>query len=62
MCMAWDIDLPPTCAQKNGRPLIDAPEWCGDAWCYVNPETCSKGLQESSYFPDSGLMYSYEVC
>ena len=62
MCQAWDLDLQPICADEEGMPLNDAPDWCGDSWCYVNAQTCTKGLQATSYFPDEGLMYSYEVC
>ena len=60
-CMAWDLDLPPTCADSDGMPLVDAPDFCGQNWCYVG-ETCLQGALESTYFPDQGLKYSYDVC
>ena len=39
MCMAWDLDLAPTCADAEGMPLLDAPMFCGQNWCYVS-DTC----------------------
>ena len=60
-CMAWDLDLPPTCADSDGMPLVDAPDFCGQNWCYVS-ETCLQGAIDSTYFPDQGLKYSYDVC
>jgi len=62
-CMAWDADLQPTCADEDGMPLDDAPVWCTNQYCYVNPETCTTPrVRPSGSFPDSGLFYSYEAC
>ena len=56
------MNLPDTCADEFGVPLDDAPSWCADSWCFVNPDTCFTDVVESSYFPDSGLFYSYGAC
>ena len=56
-CMAWDMTLPPSC--EGGE---DDPDWCGDSWCYINHVTCYDNILKSSYFPDSGLWYSYAAC
>ena len=62
-CQAWDADLEPYCADADGMPLEDAPVWCANQYCYVNPETCTTPkVRPSSYWPDSGLAYSYEAC
>ena len=34
-CQPWELKLPPYCADANGIPLPNAPEWCGQSWCYV---------------------------
>mmetsp|Transcript_10515 Transcript_10515/g.25492 ORF Transcript_10515/g.25492 Transcript_10515/m.25492 type:complete len:167 (+) Transcript_10515:30-530(+) len=63
-CKAHEMTLPPSCGDESGAPLADAPEWCGEMWCYVDPEDCDgvDDASESNYFPDSGVHYSYRTC
>ena len=61
-CTAHDEFNGPYCADEFGEPLEDAPEYCAQSWCWVNAETCTNGVEASSYFPDSGLSFSYDVC
>jgi len=61
-CAAHDEENAPFCADEEGTPLVDAPEYCSQQWCYVNAETCTKGVVASSYFEEANLSYSYEVC
>lgn len=61
-CAAWDQPLQPDCADEEGMPLEDAPEYCAQSWCYVDSETCSTGVTASNLFPDAGLYYSYDSC
>ena len=43
-------------------PLTDAPEICGESWCYVNELTCESAIK-STLFPDEDhLYYSVEAC
>ena len=66
-CKQWDIDpvpLPPFCGDsQNNAALPDAPEFCRDSWCYIDPDNCDSELQYvSGVFPDSGLTFSSEAC
>lgn len=61
-CAAFDAENEPFCADEDGNPLDDAPEWCDRSWCYVNAETCTNGVEASTYFPDANLSFSYDVC
>ena len=62
-CKNWDADLQPYCADASGKALPDAPEWCQHSFCYIDPESCVLPLQfQSSYFPLSGLKYSFQTC
>ena len=62
-CAAWDAGLQPYCADAAGKPKADAPPWCRDAWCWVDPSNCDLPIvSTSSYFPDSGLAFSYQTC
>mmetsp|Transcript_18889 Transcript_18889/g.31516 ORF Transcript_18889/g.31516 Transcript_18889/m.31516 type:complete len:755 (-) Transcript_18889:211-2475(-) len=64
-CRAYDTDpnaLQPFCGNSTGHPLDDAPAWCFDAFCYVDPNNCDTGSTLSGVFPQSGLEYSYETC
>ena len=60
-CMAWDEDLTPFCVDADGEALENAPEFCGQSWCYVNAKTCDSFIN-SSTFPGSGLAYSFDAC
>ena len=60
-CMAFDEDLEPFCVDEDGEALEDAPEFCGQRWCYVNAKTCDSFIL-SSTFPGSGLAYSFDAC
>jgi hypothetical protein len=66
-CKQWDVDptpLPPYCGDsQTGALLTDAPAFCQDSWCYIDPNNCDATLQYvSGVFPDSGLIYSSEAC
>jgi len=64
-CKEWDIDpmaLQPYCGNPNGVLLPQAPEWCQDAFCYVDPTNCDLNYHLSGIFPESGLHYSYPTC
>jgi len=62
--MSWDQQLPPDCADRQGKRLLNAPTWCEDSWCYVDPSNCSGvNIASSFYFEtDPILQYSYETC
>jgi len=64
-CKAWDNAHHPSCKGE------DAPAWCQENWCYVDP--CSCELPDgavpkiSAYLPEAtftgkNLYYSYETC
>jgi len=62
-CKAWDQNQAPDCKKK------DAPKWCFQKWCYVDP--CSCGMKTppktSAYLPGAkfqgkSVYYSYETC
>jgi len=63
-CNAWEEDNHPDCQGKN------PPDWCGQAWCYVDPCKCKLATppKTSSYLPDSTaaegrpIYYSYATC
>jgi len=65
-CATWDSQDNPECNVKGS----DAPDWCANKWCYVDPCTC-KGTEEmpkpSDYLKGAeyqgvGLFYSYSTC
>ena len=38
-CAAWDMNLSGDgCADLEGNPVDDAPDYCGYKWCYVTAE------------------------
>merc|ERR1719161_2325601 len=39
-----------------------APKWCEQSWCYVDPECHLSGLQQTFYFPGYEMTYSYANC
>lgn len=63
-CSAWEEDNHPDCQGKN------PPDWCGQAWCYVDPCKCKSATppKTSSYLPESTaaegrpIYYSYATC
>uniref|UniRef100_A0A7S1B4E0 PLD phosphodiesterase domain-containing protein n=1 Tax=Corethron hystrix TaxID=216773 RepID=A0A7S1B4E0_9STRA len=62
-CTAHDKNLIPNCNGKN------APSWCSDGWCYVDPENCHERISRSvggeyvwTDFEGSELPYSYGTC
>lgn len=62
-CAQWDRGLEPYCAHQNGTALPDAPGWCKQHWCWVDPLACDQDdITGSSYFPGSGASYSYKTC
>jgi len=63
MCKKWDAGYHPDC--KGESP----PDWCGQAWCYVDPCKCKLAVspKTSSYVPDANyqgrpVYYSYATC
>merc|ERR1719453_1980744 len=47
-CKTWDEFLPPSC---KGLPANQAPpEWCQDAWCWVDKIKCV-GLEDDEVVP-----------
>mmetsp|Transcript_26458 Transcript_26458/g.52109 ORF Transcript_26458/g.52109 Transcript_26458/m.52109 type:complete len:290 (-) Transcript_26458:12-881(-) len=65
-CKAFDSDpawLQPHCGDAQGNALPDAPAWCQEKWCYIDPNNCNLPLKfKSGLFPDSELYYSYQTC
>ena len=62
-CRAWDITLQPYCADTHGKAKKNAPQWCRDSWCWIDATNCDLPIKsESSYFPKSGLVFSYQTC
>ena len=55
-CAAHDSTEPPYC------DVADAPAWCGDFWCYVDPNDCNVASSSSSYVPGHDMFYSYAAC
>lgn len=62
-CEAWDQNRNPDCQKP------DAPAWCFQSWCYVDPCTCksTEAPALSSYLPDAKfqgkpIYYSYGTC
>ena len=60
-CKAYDTDpvaLEPYCGNSSGTH-DDAPAWCFDSFCYVDPSNCVYRTTLSGVFPDSGAaLYS----
>jgi len=63
VCNTWEKDNHPDCDSD------DAPEWCNQAWCYVDPCSCKLPVppKTSSYLPESTyqgkpIYYSYATC
>jgi hypothetical protein len=55
-CRAYDTDpsaLQPFCANTTGL-VADAPAWCFDSFCYVDPNNCNYRTTLTGIFPDSG--------
>jgi cysteine-rich repeat protein len=66
-CAAWDVVATGTCYDaKKGEPKKDAPSWCLDSWCYVDPNNCEgpakDGATASMFFPETKLFYNYATC
>jgi len=62
-CNAWDDGVHPMCRGE------DAPKWCKQRWCYVDPCSCKLDTAPkiTMYLPDAmftgmSLYYSYETC
>ena len=53
-CSAADTGLSPYCSATT------PPEWCADAWCYVDSANCGVTYSFSQYI--SGLAFSYFTC
>jgi len=62
-CIGWNETLPPFCGAGDGKPFDDQPDFCNKPWCFINEKKCfKKDTQPSSYFPGTGLTYSYSQC
>eukprot|EP00948_MAST-09A_sp_MAST-9A-sp1_P001990 g1990.t1 len=62
-CKAWDKDLPPACADENGKALPHATSGCSTSWCFVDPNECSKQYGHVELFEDHPQTYvSFETC
>jgi len=64
LCKAWDLHFHPACQKESGRP-----KWCDEAWCYVDPCSCTIPIppKTSWYLPGATIQgrhiyYSYEAC
>jgi len=64
ICSAWDTDTHPQCKGDDERP-----DWCGQAWCFVDPCECDLAVppKTSSYLPtatfqEKPLYWSYATC
>jgi hypothetical protein len=62
-CQTWDKKNHPDCSGE------DAPAWCNDEWCYVDPCKCKLEVppKVSSYLPDANyqgkaVYFSYATC
>jgi hypothetical protein len=62
-CAAWDAGRHPDCLKA------DAPKWCNQAWCYVDPCSCQINTPPvvAGYVPDGlyqgrPIYFSYETC
>ena len=53
---------PETCAEKRSTRCgsANAPDWCSDGWCYVQPANCQVTHERSTLYPD--LAWSYTTC
>merc|ERR1719313_1162731 len=67
-CAAWDTVSTGACFDsKKMEPKKDAPGWCIDAWCYVDPNNCEgpakAGVTPTMFFPETpDLAYNYLTC
>jgi len=63
-CVAWDNE--PFSAKLWGGACVGAnpPDWCADAYCYVDPKTCNVGSYQSDIgaVQAAGLEWSYKTC
>lgn len=62
-CHSWDDQTHPDCKKP------DAPKWCRQQWCYVDPCSCSLNTPPvvAGYVPDGlyqgrPIYFSYETC
>ena len=64
VCATHDRSLPPYCADADGVVSTKAPDFCGNKWCFVDPDSCDVTYETSSYFHQFPpiLYYSYETC
>jgi cysteine-rich repeat protein len=66
-CAAWDEVATGTCYDAKKKELKkDAPSWCLDSWCYVDPNNCEgpakAGVTPTMFFPGTDLHYNYNTC
>lgn len=53
-----DVAHPRGWQQQTAR----LPTWCRERWCYVNSSDCNSAFEESSYWEQANLTYSYLAC
>jgi cysteine-rich repeat protein len=67
-CAAWDTVATGSCYDPKKKELKnDAPDWCEDSWCYVDPLNCggaaALGVTPTMFFPEvDNLYYNYLTC
>jgi hypothetical protein len=66
-CAQWDLVATGTCYDAKKMELKkDAPTWCTEAWCYVDPLNCkgpaASDVTPSMFFPETNLHYNYATC
>ena len=61
VCAAHDSGLEPHC-QNTFQVQLAGLEWCNDYWCYVDAARCNVAYVNSSYLPNTTLVYSYAGC
>ena len=62
VCKRWDVALPPTCADSAGNALPNAPSWCTDSFCYIDPSNCDSSESPTASSLFEGVYYSYSTC
>ena len=58
-CFEHDSQLAPFCADEDGGELAGAPSWCYQQFCYVDKNNCDVAYEQSHYFSQDPLYYSY---
>eukprot|EP00931_Biecheleriopsis_adriatica_P035403 TRINITY_DN20381_c0_g1_i2.p1 TRINITY_DN20381_c0_g1~~TRINITY_DN20381_c0_g1_i2.p1 ORF type:complete len:729 (+),score=143.95 TRINITY_DN20381_c0_g1_i2:89-2275(+) len=66
-CEAWESGVHPDCKSENES--AEVPDWCEQAWCFVDPCSCSLDVppKASGYVPNATyqgrpVYWSYATC